>query len=182
MTGIKRLLRLYYAFFKVGLFTIGGGYAMLPIVERELVKDRELISMEDVMECYTLAQTLPGVIASNAAALIGYRLYKKRGATVSVLGVIMPSILLITLIAMVFQQFENIEAVQSAFKGIRVIVLALLIDSFTRLYKVAVFDRKTLLITGLSFAMVMGGILNPIIVILMGGFLGAIIYRERVGK
>ena len=180
MNQYKKLIKLFVAFFKVGLLTIGGGYAMLPIIERELVKDLNLLTMEEVAESYTLSQTLPGVIASNAAALIGYRLGKLKGSIACVLGVITPSILIILFIAMVFTRIEHLEIVQNAFKGIRVVVLALLIDSFTRLFKVAIFDKKTFVIALLSFIMVMFSFLNPILVIFAGGGLGILIYRERV--
>lgn len=182
MPLFMKLLRLYVAFFKVGLMTVGGGYAMLPIVERELVLNMKCLTMDEVVESYTLAQTFPGVIAANAATLIGYRLLRKRGALISVLGVVTPSIMIILLIAVVFSRIEHIEAVQNAFKGIRIVVLALLIDSFERLFKVAVFDKKTGLIAGLSFVLVLTSLINPIFVIFIGGLLGAVIYRERVGQ
>jgi len=180
MDQYKKLISLFIAFFKVGLLTIGGGYAMLPIIERELVKDLKLLTMDEVAECYTLSQTLPGVIASNAAALMGYRLGKIRGAIVCVLGVITPSILIILGIAMVFTQIEHLAIVQNAFKGIRVVVLALLIDSFKRLFKMAVFDKKTFVIAFIAFVLVLFSFVNPILVILGGGGLGILIYRERV--
>ncbi len=180
MTVFKRLLKLYIAFFKVGLLTIGGGYAMLPIIEREIVKDLKLTTMEEVAESYTLSQTLPGVIASNAAALIGYRLYKIKGAVACTLGVITPSIIIILIITRVFTQFEHLEAVQSAFKGIRIVVLALLADSFTRLYKMAIFDSKTFILAATAFVSVLFSLVNPVLVILAGGLLGVLIYRERV--
>ena len=182
MSVFKRLLKLYIAFFKVGLMTIGGGYAMLPIIEREIVKDLKLTTMDEVSESYTLSQALPGVIAANAAALIGFKLYKKKGALACTLGVITPSIIIILIIAMIFTKVEHLEAVQNAFKGIRIVVLALLMDSFTRLYKMAIFDRKTFVLAGLAFVLVLFSLINPVLVILAGGFLGAVIYRERVTK
>lgn len=180
MKVFKKLLKLYIAFFKVGLLTIGGGYAMLPIIEQELVKDLGLLTMDEVVENYTLSQTLPGVIASNAAALIGYRLGKIKGAIACVLGVITPSIIIILLIAVIFTRIEHLAIVQNAFKGIRVVVLALLFDSFTRLFKVAVFDRKTFMIAIVAFILVLFSIVNPILVIISGGLAGVAIYRERV--
>ena len=180
MTVFKRLLQLYIAFFKVGLLTIGGGYAMLPIIEREIVKDLNLTTMDEVAESYTLSQALPGVIASNAAALIGYKLYKKKGAIACTLGVITPSIIIILIIAMIFTKIEHLEAVQNAFKGIRIVVLALLVDSFTRLYKMAIFDKKTFILAGLAFILVLFSLLNPVLIIISGGILGIVIYRERV--
>ena len=180
MKGFKELLKLYVAFFKVGLLTIGGGYAMLPIIERELVKEMKVMTMDEVAESYTISQTLPGVIASNASALIGYRLGKIKGAVACTLGVISPSIIIIVCIALIFTKVEHLEVVQNAFSGIRIVVLALLIDSFLRLFKVAVFDKKTLVLALLAFVLVLFSLVNPILVIIAGGILGAIIYRERV--
>lgn len=180
MESFKKLIHLFVAFFKVGLFTIGGGYAMLPIIEQELVKSTNMLSMEEVVENYTLAQTLPGVIASNAAALIGYKLGRLKGAIAAVLGVITPSIIIIIFIAAIFKKIEHLEIVQSAFKGIRIVVLALLFDSLTRLVKVAIFDKKTLVIAIISFVLVLFSLVNPIFVIFGGALLGSYIYRERV--
>ena len=178
---MKELIEIFVIFFKMSSVTFGGGYAMLPIVERELVTELKLLTMDEVMESYTLAQTLPGVIAANAAALIGYRLNRKRGALFSVLGVVTPSIAILLIFAMIFSRIEHLEVVQKAFKGIRVVVLALLIDSFKRLFKVAVFDKKTFVIASISFIFVMFSFASPILVIFAGGILGAFIYRERVG-
>ncbi|MBE0449588.1 MAG: chromate transporter [Clostridia bacterium] len=182
MKIFKYLVKLYIIFFKVGLFTIGGGYAMLPIVERELVEEANLSTMDSVMESYSLAQTLPGVIASNAAALIGYKLFGIPGAIASSLGVITPSIGIITVIAMVFRKFGHLEGVQNAFIGIRIVVLALLFDSFMRLFKVAVFDKKTFAVAMVSFVLVLMNWASPILILIIGALFGLYVYRERVGS
>ena len=182
MLRFKQLIQLYIAFFRVGLFTIGGGYAMLPIIEQELVKDQRIMSMDEVVECYTLAQTLPGVIAANTSALIGYRLGKTKGALFCTLGVITPSIIIIMLIAMIFTKIEDQQIVKNAFKGIRVVVLALLLDSFQRLFKAAIFDKKTAGIALFAFVLVLFSLINPVLVIVAGGISGVLVFRERVGK
>lgn len=181
MKHVKLFTKLFYVFFKVGLFTVGGGYAMLPILEKELVEKTQLIDSKDVLESYSLAQILPGVIGSNAASLLGYRINGFWGALGSVLGVISPSIIIIVFIAMFFKRVEHLHWVESAFKGIRVIVLALLADSFIKLFKVAVFDKKTLIIASLSFVAVLIGIINPLFVIILGAIAGYSIYKERIG-
>lgn len=174
--------KLFYIFFKVGLFTVGGGYAMLPILEKELVENSKMVKSEDVLESYSLAQTLPGVIGSNAATLIGYRIKGFWGAVSCVLGVISPSIIIIVLIAYFFKRVEHLQWVESAFKGIRVIVLALLGDSFVKLYKGAIFDKKTFALAFMAFLSVLMGIINPLFVIILGALAGYYVYRERIGS
>lgn len=180
MNKSSNWLQLYVAFFKVGLLTIGGGYAMLPIIERELVQDKKWMTMEEILESYSVAQSLPGVIASNTAVFVGYRLAGFWGAVISVLGVITPSILIILGIAAVFTQIENLEIVQKAFKGIRIAVLALLCLSMVRMLKASIVDWVTLVIAiaGFLFVMFFGG--SPIIVIIASGVLGALFFRKRV--
>lgn len=181
MKHLVLFTKLFYVFFKVGLFTVGGGYAMLPILQKELVEIGGYTDEKDVLESYSLAQTLPGVIGSNAATLIGYKINGFWGALSCVLGVISPSIIIIVMIAMFFQRVEHLAWVESAFKGIRVIVLALLADSFVKLFKVAVFDKKTLIVALMSFVVVLSGFLNPIFMILVGAIAGYVIYKERIG-
>ncbi len=178
---LEKFFKLFYIFFKVGLFTVGGGYAMLPILEKEVVEKEQMVDHEEVLEAYSMAQTLPGVIASNTATLIGYRISGFFGAVASALGVIAPSIIIIMLVAIFFQKIAHFWWVESAFRGVRVAVLALLMDSFIRLFKIAVFDKKTLAIAVMSFVFVVGSWLNPILLIIAGALLGFAIYRERVG-
>lgn len=182
MQSIKLLFKLYIVFFKVGLFTVGGGYAMLPILDEELVRQSKLSTKEQVLEAYSLSQTLPGVIGANAAALMGYRIKGVWGALFCTLGVITPSIGIIIGVAMLFKHIEHLKWVENAFKGIRVAVLALLLESFVKLFKVAVFDKKTFAIASLSFVLVLLSWLNPILLIIAGAILGSFIYRERVGQ
>lgn len=181
MKKLKLYVKLFIAFFKVGLFTIGGGYAMLPIVERELVDASGLSEREAILDNYSLAQTLPGVVAANAATLMGFHVAGFRGALFSVLGVITPSVFILVVVAIVFQHVGHHILVQRAFIGIRIAVLALLIDSFVRLYKMALFDKKTKGLAGIAFIIVMFGLFSPIWVILLGALMGIVIYRERVG-
>lgn len=182
MDFFKKLLKLYMIFFKVGILTIGGGYAMLPILERELAEDKNLLDMESILESYSLSQTLPGVVASNASTMIGYKLYGIPGAVAAALGVITPSIIIITFIAIAYKRIGHLEVVQKIFRGIRVVVLALLLDSFTRLFKMAVFDKKTFAVMVLAFGVVFFDLVSPLLVIVIGAFFGIYAYRERVGS
>ena len=116
---------LFLAFMKIGMFTIGGGYAMLPLIQREVV-DRGWISKEEFIDIFSVAQSLPGIFAVNISIFVGYRLKKKLGGLVCALGTIMPSFVIILLIALCFTQVKDNVWVEKAFKGLRPAVVALI--------------------------------------------------------
>ena len=114
---------LFLAFMKIGMFTIGGGYAMLPLIQREVV-DRGWMSKEEFIDIFSVAQSLPGIFAVNISIFVGYRLKKKLGGLVCALGTIMPSFVIILLIALCFTQVKDNVWVEKAFKGLRPAVVA----------------------------------------------------------
>ena len=116
---------LFLAFMKIGMFTIGGGYAMLPLIQREVV-DRGWMSKEEFIDIFSVAQSLPGIFAVNISIFVGYRLKKKLGGLVCALGTIMPSFVIISLIALCFTQVKDNVWVEKAFKGLRPAVVALI--------------------------------------------------------
>ncbi len=177
---LKKWRQLYVAFFKVGLLTIGGGYAMLPIIEREIVVDKKWLTMDEILESYSVAQSLPGVIASNTAVFVGYKLGGVLGAIACVLGVITPSILIILGVAAIFNQIESLAIVQNAFKGIRIVVLALLCHSMVRMVKASIKDYMAFFIALSGFIFVMFYEGSPIITIVIAGIIGAIVYKGKV--
>ena len=117
---------LFLAFMKIGMFTIGGGYAMLPLIQREVV-DRGWLSKEDFVDVFAVTQSLPGIFAVNISIFVGYRLKKTPGAICCALGTILPSFLIILLIALFFTQVRDNEWVERAFKGLRPAVVALIV-------------------------------------------------------
>ena len=116
----------FITFFKIGLFTIGGGYAMIPIIESEVVDKHKWVSREEFLDLIAVAQSCPGVFAINISTFIGYKLRKRRGAVTCALGTALPSFLIILLIAMFFYQFQDNPVVASIFRGIRPAVVALI--------------------------------------------------------
>ena len=116
----------FKTFFKIGVFTLGGGYAMIPIIESEVVDKKKWLSKEDFIDTVAIAQTSPGVFAINLSVFIGYKMRKTRGAIVTALGTALPSFLIILLIAMFFHQFEDNKVVAAMFRGIRPAVVALI--------------------------------------------------------
>ena len=123
------LWRLYTLFFKMGLFTFGGGYAMLPILQSEAVDKQKWVSKEELLNYYSIGQCTPGIIAVNAASFIGYKLRGILGLISATLGVISPSIVVITLVALLLRQYMDNQYVQWAFAGIRVSVIALILST-----------------------------------------------------
>ncbi|HZJ78794.1 MAG TPA: chromate transporter [Clostridia bacterium] len=132
---MKLILKLFISFFKIGLFTFGGGYAMLPMFERELVEKHTWVTNEEMLEYFAIAQCTPGVIAVNTATFVGYKKKKFFGVIAANLGVILPSLIIIVSIATLLKSFSHIPAVEHAFAGIRVAVGALIIKSVVKLMK-----------------------------------------------
>ena len=140
------LLELFITFAKVGVMTFGGGYAMIPILERELIDKRSWATNEELMDYYAVGQCTPGVIAVNTATFIGNKLAGPVGGIIATLGVIFPSVVIITVIAGILTNFAHIPAVKSAFAGIRVCVCVLIFNSVVKLFKSAVIDKAALII------------------------------------
>ena len=132
---MKVLFDLFRAFFTIGALTFGGGYAMLPMLEREIVSKHKWATNEELLNYFAIGQCTPGVIAVNTATFVGYKVKGVIGGIVATLGVVAPSILIITVIAMVLQNFMDIVWVQHAFAGIRVAVCALITISVVKLFK-----------------------------------------------
>ena len=116
----------FKTFFKIGIFTLGGGYAMIPLIEEEVVNKKHWVSKEEFLDLIAIAQSCPGVFAINIAIFIGYKLRKIRGALATALGTALPSFLIILLIAMFFHRFQDNPVVASIFRGIRPAVVALI--------------------------------------------------------
>lgn len=128
-------LCLFITFLKIGAFTFGGGYAMIPLIQRETVEKREWITSDDILEIVAIAESTPGPVAINAATFVGYRICGFFGALMSTLGVVLPSFLIILAISFVLREFESVKIVQYAFSGIRAGVLALIVKAVWSMYK-----------------------------------------------
>ena len=173
-------LQLFWTYLKIGTFTLGGGYAMLPLIQREVVDRKGWIDGEEFLNMIALAQAAPGLIAVNSAIFIGWRVGGWRGVCGAVLGAVLPSFLIILAIAMVFQDWKEIPAVEAAFKGIRPAVVALIAAPLVKLAKSAMkrtdrssnriqnADRNALfLLVSLAAALLIWlGHVNPVWVIL----------------
>ncbi|MBS5843857.1 MAG: chromate transporter [Clostridiales bacterium] len=132
---MKKILSLFLTFLKIGTFTFGGGYAMIPLIQREIVQKRKWITDDDILEITAIAESTPGPIAVNTATFVGYRICKFGGAFFSTLGVVLPSFLIIAAISYVLREFLHIKAVRYAFYGIRAGVLALILKALWTMYR-----------------------------------------------
>lgn len=179
MKNYKEIIKYYTIFFKIGLFTIGGGYAMLPIIEKELVEKYQWTTEEEVLDSYALAQSIPGVIAVNTAALIGVKGKGFWGALAASLGVISPSIVIIIVIAAFFSKLREITLVSNAFRGIRAAVLALLVISVYKMIRKSVKDIYAIALLSVSFVCVLFFGVSPIYVIIGAVIVSIIIYNRK---
>jgi chromate transporter len=179
MDKVKEIIKYYIIFFKIGLFTIGGGYTMLPIIEKEVVEKNKWVSEEEVMDSYALAQSIPGVIAVNTATLIGSKLSGFFGALAAVLGVITPSIIIIIIVAIFFNRFIEITEVANAFRGIRIAVLSLLMATTYKMTKKTIKDIAGIVLAISSFICVMFLNVSPIYVIIASAVISIIFYYRK---
>jgi chromate transporter len=163
---------LFWTFAKVGVMTFGGGYAMLPILQREVVENKGWATDQELADYFAVGQCTPGVIAVNTATFIGHKTRGSWGGIVATLGVIFPSLIIITLLAGIIQNFSGIKTVQSAFAGIRVCVCVLIFNAVLKLWKGAVTGKLTLAIFLIVTAGALLTNLSPVLFVLLSGALG----------
>ncbi|MBQ1859224.1 MAG: chromate transporter [Paludibacteraceae bacterium] len=158
-------LQLFWTYLKIGTFTLGGGYAMLPLIQREVVDRQGWIDEQEFLNMIALAQAAPGLIAVNSAIFIGWRVGGWRGVCGAVLGAVLPSFVIILLIAMVFADWKELPAVEAAFKGIRPAVVALIAAPLFKLAKSAKISWLTALIPIVAALLIWLLGVNPVWVI-----------------
>ena len=169
---LKELLTIFWTFFKMGAVTFGGGYSMLPILRREIVQNHKWVSEETIMDYYAVSQGLPGLIAVNVAVFIGYQRKKEPGAFAAALGVVTPSIIIITIIALFLSNFKDNVYVRHALAGISVCVAALILDAVLSLWKKGVKDIFGIAVCAAIFALSVFTDISPIILVISCALLG----------
>ncbi len=174
------LWNLFVSFARVGVLTFGGGYAMIPILEREIVDKQGWASSEELMDYYAVGQCTPGVIAVNTATFIGRKVAGVPGGIVATAGVVFPSVVIITVIAGILSNFADIPAVQSAFAGIRVCVCVLIFNAVLKLWKAAVPDKATLVLAVLVFVLSFFLKLSPVVFVVFCAAAGILLTRLGV--
>lgn len=171
---------LFWTFAKMGIMTFGGGYAMLPILQREVVENRHWATEEEIMDYYAIGQCTPGIIAVNTATFIGQKKRGSIGGIVSTLGLVFPSLVIISVLAGLITNFSHLVWVQNAFTGIQVCVCVLIVNAVTKLLKKSVVDKQTALI---FVVVLVGGIfvnISPAWFVIIAAAVGIILKNLEV--
>ena len=177
---MERLSTLFVSFFKIGAFTFGGGYAMIPLIEREVIERRRWVAQEEFLDLLTLAQSVPGPMSLNTAVFVGYRLRGMRGALATLLGSILPSFLIMLLIALFFTDVRQNPIVDAAFKGMRPAVVALIVGPVISLARGM---HRALYVVVAAAALVIWGLgWSPIFVLVAGAAAGIVWELAVAGK
>lgn len=179
---MKLIAELFLVFAKMGLFTIGGGYAMLPIMKQELTQKRSWITEDELLDYYAIGQCTPGIIAVNVATFVGKKIKGFWGAAASTFGVIFPSLVIIMIIAGFIKNFADLWFVQSAFSGIRVVVVILILNTIISMWKKSVKNVFGYAVFVLAFVLSFFDIITSAVVVLLTGAAGIIYTLIRGGN
>ena len=179
---MKTYLELIWTFIKIGASTFGGGYAMVPVLDRELVRGRGWITMDEVMDYYTIAQVTPGIIAVNVSTFVGYRRGGILGGILATVSFILPGVTLMALVSLFVGRFAAYPVVQHAFAGIRIAVGALILDTVIKLLQG--FYKKALSLAIFAAAFALSAVLgaSPVYVVLGAGLLGWLAWVMKGGR
>lgn len=195
---MKPYVSLFFTFAKIGVCTFGGGYAMLPILQRELVDNKGWATEEELADYYAVGQCTPGVIAVNTATFVGYNRMGWLGGIVATLGVVFPCLVIIMAIAAFLSNFMHLDVVVHAFNGVRAGVVALILSSVLKLLKTSLVDWKTRIIyvvvllagavgvwapmPGGALGQVLGALCSPVFLVVVSGLVGLAIYGKKGGE
>lgn len=177
---MKNLFQMFWTFFKIGSFTFGGGYAMIPLIEKEVVENHNWLTKEEFLDILVIAQSFPGALAINTCTFIGYKIGKLPGAILGLLGVSLPSFFIIVLIAMFFEKFRSLHIVERMFKGINAAVPLLVLVAVVSLSKSIKKNINNILIIIFTVILVVLFDINPVIIIILSAIYGIICNRKKV--
>lgn len=173
------LFEIFKTFFKVGAFTIGGGYAMIPIIQKEVVDNKNWMKNEEFLDAIAVTNSLPGPIAINCATFVGYKTAGIPGAFIAALGAVLPSFIIILIIAIFFSNFSNNAVLDHIFAGVRPAVVALIVYAVVKLAKSAGITKINMAIGLLALIAIILLKLHPILVIILAGIAGMFIFKGK---
>lgn len=181
--NLKLLAQIFITFFKIGPVTFGGGYAMIPLIEREVIDKRKWVQSKDISDILAVAQSVPGAIAINSATFIGYRLAGVTGAIAAMAGVMLPTFCIVLLLSLFFLQVQDNPKVEAAFVSIRATIVALITYAAIKIGKTAAIDKTTIALIGITVAVMYFVQIHPILLIFGGGMMGIIIiyFKKKMG-
>jgi len=171
---IRKIFEMFLIFLKIGAFTFGGGYAMIPFIQREIAEKRNWITDDEILDIIAIAESTPGPIAINSATFVGYKVCGFWGSFFCTLGIVLPSFVIIVIISFVLSEFEQLKAVQYAFNGIRAGVLALIIKALYSMYKKCPKNIISYIVAAISFAAVAILGINVLIALIVSALVGLI--------
>ncbi len=174
MNKYKKAWELFCTFFRIGAFTFGGGYAMIPLIQTETVENKKWISDNDILEIVAIAESTPGPIAINSATFVGYRVAGVLGSACATMGVVLPSFVIILFISFVLNQFAHLTPVKYAFEGIRAGVLALILKSLIKMYKQVSKNAFSYVVLAAAFVAAAFTNINVIVVIALCALFGVV--------
>lgn len=170
------LIKLFISFFKIGAFSFGGGYAMLPLIEEEIIQVHNWLTATEFIDIIAVSEMTPGPIAVNSGTFLGYKIAGVIGSVVATTAVVLPSFLVMTLIFIFINRFKNSPYVEWAFEGIRPVVLGLIASAAVTVAKSTFIDIKSVIIASLLFYIVTFKKFNPILAIVLAGVMGIVLY------
>lgn len=179
---MKQLLQLFLIFARIGGFTFGGGYAMLPMLEKEIVENKKWTTSEELLDYYAIGQCTPGIIAVNVATFVGYKTKGIAGGIFATLGMVTPSVIIVGIIAAFISGFQDYEVVQWAFSGIRAAVVAMIISSMWKIAKKSLVDIFAVIIFIITALLSFFTDLSPVVFVVAAGVCGLIINLSGVRK
>ncbi|MDR1788139.1 MAG: chromate transporter [Treponema sp.] len=176
---MRAFLDLFLTFLKIGASTFGGGYAMLPVIERELIRRKGWLTLPEVLDYYTIAQVTPGVIAVNVSTFVGHKRKGALGGLVATLGFVLPGVCLVLAVSLGLRRFADYAVVRHAFAGIRIAVGALVLDTGVKLVRGVFSDPGSVILCAAAFCLsaILGA--SPVLVIAAAGVAGFFLYRTR---
>lgn len=173
------IIQIFLTFFKIGPTTFGGGYAMIPMIEREVVIKRKWIKREDITDIFAIAESIPGAIAINSATFIGYQIAGKKGAIAAMLGILLPTFLIVIGLSIGFLYVQGNPRVDAAFQGIRPAIVALITYAGYKIGQTAMYDKTTTITMIITVGVLLYLKVHPVMIILMGILAGLILVKIK---
>ena len=170
------LVRLFIAFLKIGTFSFGGGYAMIPFIQREIVDKNNWINANEFLDIIGISQMTPGPIAINSATFVGYKVSGILGSIMATLGVVFTSFILVSIISKMLEKFKESSIIKAALLGMRPVLIALIIKAFLDLAKESYLDLKSLIIASIIGLVLLSKKVHPILVIVLAAIIGIVFY------
>ncbi|WP_442603932.1 chromate transporter [Paenibacillus sp. KN14-4R] len=177
---LRQLSEIFWRFLKIGPVTFGGGYAMIPVIEKEVVEKKAWFTDQEMAEALSISSSAPGGIGVNLSAFVGYRVAGIKGAVAAVLGITLPTFIIVFLLSLVYMQFENNAKLDAAFEGIHLAIIALIFVAAWRMWKSAVMDKTTMVTAIGTVAILLLFNIHPLLVVVIGGMIGNLFIMVKV--